>query len=82
MTVLIGRAHNYTRAKSTSGMRPRSRVSQQFHILCLNRRFGAELDADERREQPAPQRCWLARSRCSQAGDRSVMDGYDLTAEE
>src|SRR5204862_798525 len=30
---------------------------------------------------PAPRRCWLARSRCSKAGDRSVMEEYDLTAE-
>ena len=29
VTVLIGRAHNYTRAKTISGMRPRSHVSQQ-----------------------------------------------------
>src|SRR5438477_1645645 len=39
------------------------------------------LRATERREQPTPRRCWLARSRCSQAGDRSVMEEYDLTAE-
>jgi hypothetical protein len=39
------------------------------------------LRAAERREQLSTRALPVARSRCSQAGDRSVMEEYDLTAE-
>src|SRR5205814_6596905 len=46
-----------------------------------DRRCGRGYAPLKEENSPAPRRCWLARSRCSQAGDRSVMEEYDLTAE-
>src|SRR5205809_646598 len=46
-----------------------------------DRRCGRGYAPLKEENSSAPRRCWLARSRCSQAGDRSVMEEYDLTAE-